>query len=456
MKFFLNIDIFLQAQSDRKTRHSLFEAIWNYYYGRLTVFVQKSCGTDPEDIVQEILLKVYDNLDKYKPFYSFNTWIYTIARNYCINQYRKKKIDQRPLEETAPYDLPQDEKNNPESLYIAHEETARIEEILRQMEPDLYQIAFLRFFEKLKYREIARIEQKPVGTIKAQEKNHREFRVHPALFFLELYFFISYFSGNNLQKGINFKTSEGIMRFKLFLSILLFGLATCLSAQSDFVFGIKPGNTVNSAYFGLKMDNLVPMVGVDVVWLTASGKYTDTSEDQWNSYYDGTNYKQKTVSSIDMEGSALLLIPHIGAKYFLGSGDVKPYFFGNAFFSMPSVKMESSWKDESWYYEDNRQVDHDTDKGSEDLDEETEDIIKDVLGFWGITIGGGAEYFFSERFSIGGEYGIRLLFNSVNISGESGDSDPNGYGQSYRNEWEGELSASLRVTYAVVSLNFYF
>ncbi len=242
--------------------------------------------------------------------------------------------------------------------------------------------------------------------------------------------------------------------FSFFFVILCIG--SRLFAQSDVVFGVKPGTVINSAYFGLKMDNLVPMVGADVLWITASGEYTSTEDNHWGSFYSGTIFREKRVSDLEFDGSALLVIPHIGAKYLLGSGDVRPYFFANAFFSIPSVKLETDRRDEWWSYEDDKLVDHGKDSGSENLDSKTKETINDILGFWGVTLGGGAEYFFSERFSIGGEYGIRLFFNSVDISNVPAGPDADSYGETYTGEWEGELSASLRLTYAVVSLNFYF
>jgi len=45
-----------------------------------------------EDLFQEIMLKVFQNLSTYNPMYSFNTWIYTIARNHCVNYITKRKL----------------------------------------------------------------------------------------------------------------------------------------------------------------------------------------------------------------------------------------------------------------------------------------------------------------------------------------------------------------------------
>ncbi len=60
-------------------------AIWNEYYPKLYVFVRpyfRHSPEDREDAVQEILLKVLRNLDRYDSNYSLSTWIYRIARNH--------------------------------------------------------------------------------------------------------------------------------------------------------------------------------------------------------------------------------------------------------------------------------------------------------------------------------------------------------------------------------------
>jgi RNA polymerase sigma-70 factor (ECF subfamily) len=51
-----------------------------------------------EDLFQDVMLKVYRNLDRYNPLYSFNSWIYSIARNHCLNFINKKRLPVQSLE----------------------------------------------------------------------------------------------------------------------------------------------------------------------------------------------------------------------------------------------------------------------------------------------------------------------------------------------------------------------
>ena len=43
------------------------------------------------DLAQEILLRVYRNLDSFRGSAKFSTWLYTIARNHCVNEMKSRQ-----------------------------------------------------------------------------------------------------------------------------------------------------------------------------------------------------------------------------------------------------------------------------------------------------------------------------------------------------------------------------
>lgn len=73
-----------------------FEGIVKKYRVHIFNKVTKSVGFDheyTEDIVQDVLMKVYTNIDKYDPtHYSFSAWITTVTKNQLIDQIRKDKV----------------------------------------------------------------------------------------------------------------------------------------------------------------------------------------------------------------------------------------------------------------------------------------------------------------------------------------------------------------------------
>jgi RNA polymerase sigma-70 factor (ECF subfamily) len=64
------------------TRHHHRVAAWCY---RMTRSVDASA-----DLAQEIFLKVYQRLDSFRGDSKFSTWLYTIARNHCMDELRMK------------------------------------------------------------------------------------------------------------------------------------------------------------------------------------------------------------------------------------------------------------------------------------------------------------------------------------------------------------------------------
>jgi RNA polymerase sigma-70 factor (ECF subfamily) len=60
------------------------KAIYNFAYK----YVGKE---EAEDVTQEVFLKMWRNLKKFKKEKNFQSWLWTIARNTCFDFLRKKK-----------------------------------------------------------------------------------------------------------------------------------------------------------------------------------------------------------------------------------------------------------------------------------------------------------------------------------------------------------------------------
>lgn len=64
------------------------------YEDKISRYVKRISGVAPEsveDIVQDVFLKVYININSYDPEKSFSSWIYRIAHNETINFWRRNK-----------------------------------------------------------------------------------------------------------------------------------------------------------------------------------------------------------------------------------------------------------------------------------------------------------------------------------------------------------------------------
>lgn len=162
--------IFLKSSLNQNLRDKLFESIWKEYYQKLTVFVKlmiKDNSFDIEDITQDIMIKVYKNLHKYNPFYSFNTWFYTIAKNLCIDFLKKTSIDKKTSRINDTFEISEEnELLNQEEILIADEIKNLIASYIKNLDDSDQQISFLRFYEKVSYKNISKITNIPTGTVK--------------------------------------------------------------------------------------------------------------------------------------------------------------------------------------------------------------------------------------------------------------------------------------------------
>ena len=57
---------------------------------------------DAEDLTQEVFIKVYRSLKNFKGNSQLSTWIYRIAHNICIDNYRRNKATVVPLTHNRP------------------------------------------------------------------------------------------------------------------------------------------------------------------------------------------------------------------------------------------------------------------------------------------------------------------------------------------------------------------
>jgi RNA polymerase sigma factor (sigma-70 family) len=120
---------------------------------------------DQKDLVQDIYLKVYQNLSSFQHKSKLSTWIANIAYNTTINYLRKKKIPIIDIETTLESESILSENIEKE---ILKKETLEILNIELKKLPPLYNtLLTLYHLEELSNREISDITKLPEGTIKS-------------------------------------------------------------------------------------------------------------------------------------------------------------------------------------------------------------------------------------------------------------------------------------------------
>lgn len=141
-----------------------FEHLVHQYQGALFRIVGNLVrGPAVEDLVQDIFLAAFANIEKFNPERSsFRTWIYHIARNHALNANKKKR---ELLLEKPPVitDL-----RTPCRDLIVKQAFERLDQALDDLPFKERTIFVLSDLEGLSYSEIASIERMPLGTVKSR------------------------------------------------------------------------------------------------------------------------------------------------------------------------------------------------------------------------------------------------------------------------------------------------
>jgi len=161
--------VFIRSSFQDKRREELFEHIWHAYGRRIRYYIAQLIPfRHPafEDVFQEIMLKIFRHLPDFNPARSFKAWVYTIVRHHCLDFLKNRQ--ERLFAEKAEAGPEVPGTDDPEKAVLSGQAMARIEGFIRTLDPADREIAYLRFYENLRYREIGRILDKNPGTLRAK------------------------------------------------------------------------------------------------------------------------------------------------------------------------------------------------------------------------------------------------------------------------------------------------
>ena len=121
---------------------------------------------DADEIVQEVLIVLYEKLKGFKYQSSLYTWIYRITATRSINYLRKRNLRQIFSFDEKGGNLIKS-KDDIVSNFESKERLERLESVLKEIPPKQREVFLLRNFEELSYEEISEITGKSVGGLKA-------------------------------------------------------------------------------------------------------------------------------------------------------------------------------------------------------------------------------------------------------------------------------------------------
>ncbi len=130
---------------------------------------------EAEDLTQDIFLKVFRSLDKFNRDADFSTWLSSVARNYCIDQYRASKREREVLvEDLVAFDLAPASFGNPHRALEDQDRRSFLRKGLDLLPEKLREAVVLRDLQGLSYQEMADRLALPEGTVKSRINRGRE------------------------------------------------------------------------------------------------------------------------------------------------------------------------------------------------------------------------------------------------------------------------------------------
>jgi RNA polymerase sigma-70 factor, ECF subfamily len=117
---------------------------------------------DANDMAQEVFLRAYRAIGKFRGDSAFSTWLYRIGVNTCLNFRSARKPDADPLPESL-----QDSASNASEALEREEESKRVREAVALLPEKQRATLILKIYHDLTHEEVAGILGSSVGTVKA-------------------------------------------------------------------------------------------------------------------------------------------------------------------------------------------------------------------------------------------------------------------------------------------------
>ena len=163
-----DIELMLRAKTGDD---SAFTEIMRRHYKGVVNYVYRFTNdrANSEDLAQEVFLRVYRSVKRYKPQAKFSTWLYKIATNLCITEVKSRNKEQSvSLDEMQENtgDLGDSKSEDPSDLTFRREIGTAIFETLKSL-PERERVAIILCkYEDLPYEEVAEVIGCTIGAVK--------------------------------------------------------------------------------------------------------------------------------------------------------------------------------------------------------------------------------------------------------------------------------------------------
>ena len=133
-------------------------------------------GAENEDIEQEVYIRTWKNINKYKEQGKFRSWINTITANLCRDYLKSSYFKHSVTSVNEEDDLIQikDEKENIEIAFMQKQRQKKIMEAIDALKPKFREVIIMYEMQDMSYEEISAKLKVPIGTIRSRLFNARK------------------------------------------------------------------------------------------------------------------------------------------------------------------------------------------------------------------------------------------------------------------------------------------
>lgn len=118
---------------------------------------------DAEDIMQELMIKIWNRIDQYQEIENKEAWCMTVTRNMCIDKVRNKKTS---VQDISDYHHLKDADITPDKKLEETERFGNIMTLVNQLPEKQRMIVHLRDVEGYTYQEIADMTETTLDFVK--------------------------------------------------------------------------------------------------------------------------------------------------------------------------------------------------------------------------------------------------------------------------------------------------
>ena len=155
-------------RNEREAQRQLYER-FRQSVGRLA---RRMVGEDAADLTQQVFLQLFRTVVQFAGQSRFETWLYRLAVNECLQHLRRQRRRSAPPLVREPAARSADHTDRVEQQDL-------LQRALERLEPELRSVFLLRELEDLSYKEIAEAAGIPAGTVGSRlNRARRELKQH--------------------------------------------------------------------------------------------------------------------------------------------------------------------------------------------------------------------------------------------------------------------------------------